>query len=78
MNGKFWCGECKVTFTAVGEKKEWIDPIYGPCMKYVSACPGCGFECNEYREPSVQKKSSAPMPEMTGCGGHCHSCEYAN
>jgi len=73
---KFYCADCKKTFIAIGTRKEWKDPIYGPCMKYVAACPGCKTECSEYREPSVAKKST-PMPQM-GCEGQCHNCEYAN
>jgi hypothetical protein len=76
MKTKFWCGKCKKTFTAEGIKKEWNDPIYGPCMKYIANCPECETVCNEYRDPSVQKKT-APLP-VAECGGHCHGCEYAN
>ena len=76
MNGKFWCSDCKKIFTAEGIKKEWNDPIYGPCKKYVTECPECKTECNEYREPSVAKRSE-PMPQMS-CSGHCHGCEHAN
>ena len=32
MKEKFWCASCKKIFEAKGEKKEWNDPIYGPCM----------------------------------------------
>ncbi|NTW32143.1 MAG: hypothetical protein HGB12_05900 [Bacteroidetes bacterium] len=73
---KFWCISCKKIFENEGNKKEWIDVIYGPCMKYIAECPECKTECNEYREPSYQKKSSQ-TPQM-GCAGHCNNCEYSH
>jgi hypothetical protein len=76
MEEKFYCSECKITYTAEGIKKEWNDPIYGPCMKFMAYCPACTKECNEYRDPNAQKKT-ATMP-AGGCGGQCTSCEYAN
>ena len=74
MKEKFWCASCKKIFEAKGKKKEWKDPIYGPCLKFIAACPECKVECDEYRDPNAQKKSSA-SPEMS-CGGNCHSCEF--
>jgi hypothetical protein len=74
MKDKFWCTSCKNIFEAKGNKKEWIDPIYGPCMKFVAACPKCKMECDEYRDPNAQKKQSSS--QVTACGGNCHSCEF--
>ena len=76
MKEKFWCTSCKKIFEAKGKKKEWNDPIYGPCLKFVAACPSCKEECGEYRDPNAQKKQ-APS-QASACGGNCHSCEYAN
>lgn len=76
MKEKFWCALCKKIFEARGKKKEWKDPIYGPCLKYVASCPTCKAECDEYRDPNAQRKS-ASMPEMS-CGGNCHSCDFAH
>jgi hypothetical protein len=77
MKEKFWCASCKKIFEAKGEKKEWNDPIYGPCMKFIATCPTCKTECGEYRDPNaVTKKES--MPAMSCGGGNCSHCEYAN
>jgi hypothetical protein len=75
MTSKFNCISCKKIFEATGHKKEWNNQIYGPCMKYIASCPDCKSECDEYREPSQQKKISS-MPQG-GCGGHCSNCEFA-
>ena len=74
MKEKFWCASCKNIFEAKGNKKEWNNPIYGPCMKFVAECPKCKAECDEYRDPNAQKKQSSSQ-SMT-CGGNCHSCEF--
>ena len=67
---KFECNSCKKTFEAEGTKKEWNDPIYGPCMKFVANCPDCGAECNEYRVPVVQKQAEAmPAPSCGAASG---------
>ena len=76
MIKRFWCSACKKIFEAEGNKKEWIDPIYGSCMKYITECPDCKAECNEYREPSQQKQTS--QVSQMGCHGHCNSCEFAH
>jgi hypothetical protein len=74
MKEKFWCASCKKTFEAAGKKKEWTDPIYGPCMKFVADCPKCKEECNEYRDPNAQKKQNASQGQP--CDGNCHSCQF--
>lgn len=77
MKEKYWCASCKNIFEAVGEKKEWKDPIYGPCMKFVASCPSCKAECGEYRDPNASAKKSN-MPPMGCAGGNCSSCEFAH
>jgi len=74
MKDKFWCTSCKNTFEAKGNKKEWNNPIYGPCMKFVAMCPKCNAECDEYRDPNALKKQSSP--QSMACGGNCNCCEF--
>ena len=61
MKEKYWCASCKKIFEAKGKKKEWKDPIYGPCLKFVAKCPLCKTECDEYRDPNAQKKQASPQ-----------------
>ena len=76
MKEKFWCASCKNIFEAKGKKKEWNDPIYGPCMKFTAFCPKCETECNEYRDTNAQKKQSSS--QGMACDRNCHSCEFNN
>ena len=75
MLTKYTCSHCKTIFEAEGNKKEWTNPIYGPCMKYVALCPDCQAECDEYRVPQQSKISSA-IPQSS-CNGCCSGCSYA-
>ena len=75
---QFKCYNCWNKFEAEGYKKDYIDPIYGPCTKVAAACPECGGEASEYREPKPQKASSAKAtapcgmtPSQAGCS-NCH------
>lgn len=54
---KFKCDSCQKIFEAAGIKKEYKNPIYGPCWKRVANCPDCGIECDEFRQKSSSKKS---------------------
>jgi hypothetical protein len=76
MKEKFWCISCKKIFEAKGNKKEWTDPIYGPCLKFVDPCPVCKEECSEYRDPNAQKKQSSS--QGMACDHNCHSCQFNN
>lgn len=78
MKGKFKCTSCSRIFEADGIKKEWKDPIYGPCFKYVAACPSCKGEGTEYRPPKVQNATSHE-PHHSGCGccSQAGSCDMA-
>ncbi|MFH0867184.1 MAG: hypothetical protein V1904_13400 [Bacteroidota bacterium] len=76
MKEKFWCTSCKKILEAKGNKKEWTDPIYGPCMKFTALCPKCNTECDEYRDLNAQKKQ-APSQGIV-CRENCHSCDFSN
>lgn len=72
----FKCYNCETRFEAEGFKKEYIDPMYGPCSKVVAECPSCKGEASEYREPKPQKAEAASgvapcgmTPGQAGCGG---------
>jgi len=67
----FKCKSCNHLFEAVGIKEERMDPIYGPCFKYVADCPLCNKKTDEYRVPQNKKQT-----QQTGCGmsGGCGSC----
>ena len=71
----FKCYNCENIFEAEGFKKDYVDPMYGPCSKIVANCPICDKEASEYREPKPQKAgavaSLAPCgmtPGQAGCG----------
>jgi hypothetical protein len=73
----FKCYNCDTRFEAEDFKKEYIDPMYGPCSKMVAECPKCGGEASEYREPKPQKVESssvAPCGMTPGQAG-CSSCQ---
>ena len=52
---KFKCTVCHLEFEAEGTRKEYHDPIYGPCATMIAICPVCGEECTELRAPKPQK-----------------------
>lgn len=66
MESQFYCKSCNKIFDAEGIRKEYTDPIFGACMKYVAECPDCKTECKEYRKP-VQKasKKSVCLPSAS-------------
>ena len=65
---KFKCYTCEVVFEAEGRKKEYMDPMYGPCSKVVADCTECGGEAIEYRDPKPQKAGSGYSSEVAPCG----------
>ncbi len=74
---KFVCKDCNKIFEADPIKKEYFDPIFGPCSKAVAKCPDCNMECNEYIKPKPQKASS--QPAMPSCStGSCNNCPSMN
>lgn len=72
---KFKCYDCDVVFEAKGKKKEFVDPVYGPCSKWVAKCPECKVDASEYNPPLEKGKSSRQMPSC-GMEGGCASCSY--
>lgn len=74
---KFVCKECDKIFEAKPVKKEYNDPVFGPCVKYVAECLDCKAECSEFVKPKPQKASS--QPAMPSCStGTCGSCPTMN
>ena len=72
---EFKCYDCELIFESEGSKKEYIDPMYGPCLKTVAACPTCNEEASEFRSPKPQKSGSGNQvascgmtPSQAGCG----------
>jgi hypothetical protein len=37
-------------------KKEFSDPVFGICWKYIAYCPQCNIECSEAIEKRTVKK----------------------
>lgn len=76
---KFKCTVCHLEFEAEGTRKEYHDPIYGPCATMIAICPVCGEECTELRAPKPQK---AGKPDDMSCpsapSSSCGCCPHAN
>jgi hypothetical protein len=66
---EYKCYDCNKIFKAKGSKKEFIDPIYGPCSKWVALCPHCGAESVQHDpKPGKSKKTSmAPCGKYDSC-----------
>jgi hypothetical protein len=64
----FKCYTCEEIFQAEGVKKEYIDPMYGPCAKMVADCPICHAEATEYRAPKPQKAGVGSSADIAPCG----------
>ena len=66
-----YCKECDITFDHDGIKKEYSDPVFGPCAKYVATCPQCNKEVDEFRRPkptkSYKPQNVAPCGNPNGC-----------
>ncbi|MFC2097783.1 hypothetical protein ACFLSI_05555 [Bacteroidota bacterium] len=73
MKKEFKCRKCNTTFKADPVRKEYIDPVYGPCFKFVAECPDCKQESGEYIKPKPQKANS--KPDIPSCAsGSCLGC----
>lgn len=75
----FKCYSCEKIFHSDGVKKEYFDPMYGPCSKMVAKCPTCAAEASEYRAPKPQKAGTGKSGEVAPCGmtpgqAGCGSC----
>ena len=76
---KFICKNCNKIFTADPIRKEYHDPIFGPCFKYIADCPQCDKESNEYRKPKPQKAGN--KQDLPSCAsGSCsvNGCSALN
>jgi len=74
---KFYCTSCNQEFeTNNNSKKEFSDPVFGSCWKYVSCCPICGLESEEKKErkAKTKKKFSVPLSPQSFCGGDFRCC----
>ena len=72
----FYCKSCKKDFEKKDpQKKEYNDPIYGYCWKYIAFCPDCDTECSEKSKPKrVQKEQISTKkfpPGFCPKGGCC-------
>lgn len=72
---KFKCYNCAIVFEAKGKKKEYIDPVYGACSKWVAKCPECKQDASDYKPELGKGKSAAQMPQC-GVEGGCNSCSF--
>ena len=74
---KFYCTRCDKEFETTNiSKKEFRDPVFGSCWKYVSYCPICGLESEEKKERKVRakKKFSVPLSPQSFCQGELGCC----
>ena len=59
------------------QKKEYVEPVYGSCWKYIALCPKCNAECSEKVKHKIPKKTKPSLPlyrqnnccQGTGCCG---------
>lgn len=65
---KFKCYTCEEIFEGEGQKKEYMDPMYGPCTKIVAECPVCYAEAIEHRDPKPQKAGVGGSSDLAPCG----------
>ncbi len=65
----FKCEQCGNTYLAQGNKQSYVNPVYGPCERYVSSCPACGGEGYEFQKnPGNKKQASSCGCGSCGCG----------
>ena len=76
MISRFYCKECDQVFDAEGTKIEYMDPVFGPCARYVTNCPTCDTESKEYIKPKQFK--SVSLDSILACGNPntcCPGCQ---
>lgn len=57
MNMLFQCKNCDLDFEVDSpSKKEYTDPVFGPCAKYIAYCPKCNAECSEKPRRKPRRK----------------------
>lgn len=67
----FYCKDCDFDFEVESpSKKEYTDPVFGQCSKYIGYCPICNAECSEKPKRRAQRKEQSSMPlfRSGGCG----------
>ncbi len=67
----FYCENCDMDFENQNpQKKEYTDPVFGNCWKYIAYCPKCNAECSEKpkHKPLKKEKPSMPLFRQTNCG----------
>ena len=72
MKNRFYCKTCDKIFETEGIKKEYTDPVFGPCASYLASCPDCNSECKEYFKPKHFKTVSAET--IPPCGNPNMGC----
>ncbi|MFH1322063.1 MAG: hypothetical protein ABII90_15600 [Bacteroidota bacterium] len=75
MKKKFQCRDCKEVFQAKPKRKEYISPIYGPCVSFFANCPNCSTESPEYIKQKPSKTIAAV--DAPTCGDGSCDCPYA-
>ena len=59
----FYCENCRRDFDIKDpQKKEYTDPVFGPCWKYEAECPECNALCTEKPKSKPLKKEKSTMP----------------
>jgi hypothetical protein len=70
MEYHFYCNNCDKIFPAEPNRKEYIDPVFGPCTTLTAKCPDCNADCSEYRKPkpkAVKKILQGPSCSDGSC-----------
>jgi len=73
----FHCKDCDFDFEVESpSKKEYTDPVFGACFKYIAFCPQCNAECSEKprRKPPKKEQSSKPLFGQNNCGPGAGCC----
>jgi len=74
MKSKFFCKTCNKIFKSEGIKKEYTEPVFGPCVFFYAICPNCHNECKEYLVPKRIKISNSNNAPSIGSSGF--GCSY--
>ena len=74
MKSKFYCKNCDQIFETERIKKEYTDPVFGPCVSYHAFCPDCDMECQEYFNPKKFRSSVSKTVPRFGNGNFGCSC----
>lgn len=57
------CKNCNLDFEVQAlQKKEYTDPVFGPCAQYAACCPQCNSECSEKPLRMAPRKEKASKP----------------